>query len=265
MCEFVRTFNRHAVRYLLKKSPQTSSNLSSTMLYLSSAVFLLLVSICHAYAGSRTGLANGKGLAAAKQNFVQEAAGKYAKLLDKHPMTTKIVSSGVIGGTGDVLIQLLQGRKTSNFVFDYRRLLVFSTVTSFYIAPVIGYWFDWLAQMPMPERIKKPGKLNEVYRALYMMIFDQTIGATVITIGFFYAFEFVQKLYPPYNAGGTSFLASAYRLTKDSLWRTLVINWYMWPLINFLNFLVIPLQFRVLFSNIAAIFWNMFLSSVANA
>jgi hypothetical protein len=75
----------------------------------------------------------------------------------------------------------------------------------------------------------------------------------------------VQKLCPPYNAGGTSFLASAYRLTKDSLWRTLVINWYMWPLINFLNFLVIPLQFRVLFSNIAAIFWNMFLSSVANA
>ena len=52
--------------------------------------------------------------------------------------------------------------------------------------------------------------------------------------------------------------------TKNNLWETLVANWYCWPVINFVNFLVVPLQYRVLVSNLAAVFWNMFLSNVAN-
>ena len=118
--------------------------------------------------------------------------------------------------------------------------------------------------MPLPAAILKPGKINEVWKALSMMVVDQTVGATVITIGIFYAFELAQKLIPPYSSSPESFLTAGLRTTKNSLWETLVANWYCWPIINFVNFLVIPVNYRVLFSNLAAVFWNMFLSSVAN-
>jgi hypothetical protein len=44
----------------------------------------------------------------------------------------------------------------------------------------------------------------------------------------------------------------------------MIANWYCWPIINFVNFLVIPLNYRVLFANFCAVFWNMYLSNVAN-
>lgn len=184
----------------------------------------------------------------------------YSNLLTKHPYATKIVSSGFIGGLGDVLIQLYEGRaKGDAFAFDYRRLAVFTAVTAFYIAPVIHVWFNMLAAMPMPAGA------GNVLKAALMMVADQTVGATVITVGFFYAFELSQKLFPPYSdLPLLSFLDAGLKSTKNNLWITMVANWYCWPIINFVNFLVVPIQFRVLFSNFAAVFWNMFLSSVAN-
>eukprot|EP01035_Chromulina_nebulosa_P019232 gene19232-25083_t len=109
-----------------------------------------------------------------------------------------------------------------------------------------------------------PKGISQVGKALIMMLADQTIGATVITIGFFYAFELFQRIIPPYGLFAGSFLSAGLQSTKNNLWITLIANWYCWPVINFVNFLWIPLQYRVLFSNTAAVFWNMFLSSVAN-
>jgi len=112
---------------------------------------------------------------------------------------------------------------------------------------------------------------NNVKKALAMMAVDQTVGATVITAGFFYAFELAQRMIPPYSGSTNviSFLSTVleagWSCTLKNLWTTLVVNWYCWPIINFVNFLVIPLPYRVLFSNFASVFWNMFLSSVVNA
>ena len=160
---------------------------------------------------------------------------------------------------GDILIQNFENRKSKKS-FDYRRLLVFFTVTALYIAPVINVWFNWLNNgMPLP-----PG-LSNVAKAGIMMIADQTIGAVGVTVGFFYAFELTNKLFPPYDmTNKESFWDAGTKSTKNNLWETLVANWYCWPVINFFNFLVVPLQYRVLVSNLAAVFWNMFLSNVAN-
>jgi hypothetical protein len=46
-------------------------------------------------------------------------------------------------------------------------------------------WFGWLNELPYPAA------WSENIKALAMMALDQTIGATVITIGFFFAFEMV--------------------------------------------------------------------------
>ena len=76
-----------------------------------------------------------------------------------------------------------------------------------------------------------------------------------------------QAIIPQFNgkAGATgNFLLAGWKSTKNNLKETMIANWYCWPIINFVNFLVIPLNYRVLFANFCAVFWNMYLSNVAN-
>ena len=118
--------------------------------------------------------------------FLTSLLNGYTGLLSSHPYITKIVSSAVVGGLGDVLIQSYDGRKSKKPI-DLRRLLVFSMVTGIYIAPVIHLWFNFLAGMPFLA------KMSNMKQALWMMFVDQTVGATIITMGFFIAFEMVRR------------------------------------------------------------------------
>jgi hypothetical protein len=117
--------------------------------------------------------------------FLTNTLNTYSDLLEKHPYRTKIISSGIIGAIGDTLIQLWKIKQNSLYKFDYRRLLVFSTVAGLYIAPVINVWFNFLNKFPIPK------SFNNVGKALVMIALDQTVGAVVVTTGFFYAFELV--------------------------------------------------------------------------
>jgi protein Mpv17 len=40
----------------------------------------------------------------------------------------------------------------------------------------------------------------------------------------------------------------------------MLANWKIWPAANALSFAVVPLQYRVLFSNMVALVWNIYLS-----
>jgi len=73
----------------------------------------------------------------------------YNDKLEKYPYRTKIISSGVVGGLGDILIQLVNNGGLIH-ALDMRRLIVFTSVAAFYIAPVINIWFNWLNTMPIP-------------------------------------------------------------------------------------------------------------------
>jgi hypothetical protein len=198
----------------------------------------------------------------------------YNHMLNTKTYLTKIVTSGLVGGLGDVLIQLVTCyRAKKPYVIDMRRLIVFSSVAAIYIAPVIHVWFDYLEKMPLPPAIKE----SPLKKSLVMILLDQTFGAVVVSAGFFYAFELAQRLVPmglpqslsiPSLSSLGLFLRQAIeagtKANQNSLWLTLVGNWTCWPLINWVNFRFVPAQYRVLFSNLAAVFWNMFLSSVAN-
>lgn len=81
--------------------------------------------------------------------FLSKIVDSYSNLLEKYPYRIKILSSGIVGACGDFLIQLFQ-KQSSNKEFDWRRLIVFSVVAAFYIAPVIHVWFNWLNQLPLP-------------------------------------------------------------------------------------------------------------------
>lgn len=194
--------------------------------------------------------------------FLASLLDQYSALLSSAPYKTKMMSSGFIGAVGDLLVQKLEVSDNREFTLDIRRAAVFSFVSALYIAPAIHNWFEFLNKVGLAII---PPQFGRVAKAALMIIFDQTIGAIVVTFGFFYAFEFFNTVLPGGLPRDKSFFALASDSVKKNFWRTIVGNWTCWPAINFINFLFIPQNFRVLFSNFAAIFWNMFLSQVANS
>lgn len=200
----------------------------------------------------------------------------YNRALIVHPYMTKIVTSALVGALGDFLLQILTYKQITKsttraadngnqqaaalstaFSLDKRRLLVFSTVCGIYIAPISHIWFNALSQLPVPSNFSNFAK------ALVMILVDQTIGSVSVASGFYYAFEMVQRAFPPYTAHDQNVLQAGTTAIKHRLLPTLKANWRFWPFVNFINFLVVPLPMRVLFANCAAVYWNTILSALA--
>ena len=118
--------------------------------------------------------------------FLSSLLDSYSGLLEKSPYPTKMVTSAIIGALGDFLVQTYEGRKSKK-ALDFRRITVFATVCGIYVAPVIHVWFEFLNKMPFLANMGKYSK------AFWMMFVDQSVGATVITLGFFFAFEAVSS------------------------------------------------------------------------
>lgn len=120
-------------------------------------------------------------------NRLDSVVGWYNFQLEKRPLTTKVVSAGLIGAFSDILTQLLVQRNAKAAI-DVRRLAVFTSVCAFYFAPVVDAWFTFLAKVPFPKELSENGK------ALAMVGVDQTVGAALVTSGFFFALELVSLL-----------------------------------------------------------------------
>lgn len=167
---------------------------------------------------------------------------KYSQFLVAHPYPTKMLSSGIVGGFGDILVQLLTSwRSGSPLAIDMRRLAVFCAVSTLYIAPIIHLWFNWLENFKIPTSMRE----NKTMKSIVMIILDQTLGAIFIAAGFFYSFEIMQMIFVSRSFSIVSALKAGHEMNRRHLWRTLVVNWYCWPLINFLNFQFVPVHYRL--------------------
>jgi hypothetical protein len=133
--------------------------------------------------GVITSIAGTSGIDTGRRGLpVDSMLGWYTYQLEKRPATTKAVTSGLIAAMGDVMSQVLL--KPGGMV-DLRRVAVFGTIGGLYFAPVIDAWFSFLARLPFPR------EWSHTARSVAMTAIDQTLGAALITSGFFYAFELV--------------------------------------------------------------------------
>lgn len=190
--------------------------------------------------------------------WLQGGLDKYNSMLEANPMTTRIVTSGVIGALGDLFSQNLESKGKNKKDIDFRRLFIFTISAAFYFAPVIGAWFSFLNTLSFPG--------GEGSKALGMLLVDQTAGAVSVIGTYFFFYEIIDHLVPGGNAclAGVNPLSSI--LTKGSsavrhtLPSVLVANWKVWPPLNFLNFRYVPPMYQLLVSNLASFFWNIYLA-----
>ena len=120
-----------------------------------------------------------------------------------------------------------------------------ASIGLFIVGPAMRYWYIFL------DRTFKGSRTIDALKKVAM---DQTFFAPCIIATFF---------------GTTGLL---FGKTQDEIMAkfrnqyfvSLKTNYYIWPLVQIINFNFVPLQHRVFVVNFIAIFWNTYLSWAAN-
>ncbi|XP_008544880.2 protein Mpv17-like, partial [Microplitis demolitor] len=168
----------------------------------------------------------------------------YQNLLVKYPMGMQALQAGTLMGVGDQIAQNLVEKRKFNEL-DFLRTAQFYSIGLFIAGPSVRGWYGILD--------KYFGSKGSVV-ALKKVACDQFlfappfIAVLLATIGFMQGnnAEGVQKK-----------LSNEY---KDIL----INNYKIWPLVQLINFGLVPLNYQVLVNQIVAIFWNTYISFRTN-
>jgi protein Mpv17 len=120
-----------------------------------------------------------------------------------------------------------------------------ASIGIFIIGPALRYWYIFL-----DSAIKGTRTID----ALKKVAMDQTFFAPCIIATFFGTTGLLFGKTPEE-------IKSKFR---NQYFKTLLTNYYIWPVIQTINFTFVPLQHRAFVVNFVAIFWNTYLSWAAN-
>ena len=171
--------------------------------------------------------------------------------LEHSPLLTKAITSSCVAGSGDVSCQFIlhkhqqDGADSSPFVLDRARAGRFATLGLFIIGPVSHYWYAKVMKLV-------PG--SGVAVTVKRVLLDQ--------VGF--APLFIPTMFMSSKALEGHSPSSAFRDLKASFAEIYKNNLFLWPAAMAINFSLVPPQFQVLFSNAVGLFWNSYLSFMAN-
>ena len=170
----------------------------------------------------------------------------YNGMLHKYPLPTKMITSGFLFGLGDVICQKIEQSNKDKFVVDKKRLARFSFFGCFMGAPVLNFHYGTILQWVSPK--------TTPLATLAKVTVDQTLFAP-----FFITYIFMTL---PLMEGKT--LEDGKKSVREKLWPSLLTNWKVWPLVQFLNFYLIPLRYHLLVVNTVAVWWNAYMSWMCN-
>mmetsp|Transcript_2822 Transcript_2822/g.4696 ORF Transcript_2822/g.4696 Transcript_2822/m.4696 type:complete len:327 (-) Transcript_2822:96-1076(-) len=102
---------------------------------------------------------------------------KYNDLLERKPLLTKSITTGVMYGAGDVLAQYVENMQLdekdadkNKDWFNYKRLAVFTTFGTVVGGPAFHYWYNYLNEVPAMllqlKRSRQRGKILRSYAYL---------------------------------------------------------------------------------------------------
>ena len=166
-------------------------------------------------------------------------SGWYDAKLTQHPIATKAVTSAALYIVGDSMAQVLAGGS-----FDWARLARGAVWGGLFGVMAHG-WYGALEKIVLAE-----GRVGAALRVAW----DQLTWTPIVNIAFFVVGAALRTGSP----------AEGMAEARDKLWPTLKVNWIVWPVLQAVNFTMVPLPYRVLYINIASVFWAAYLSTVLN-
>jgi len=175
-------------------------------------------------------------------SIIARAWNTYQHLLVTNPWKTQIIGTGILVAVGDVVTQQFVEKKGS--YHDFVRTARMGVV-GVIVAPVLRTWFLALDRI-FPGTAKTDG--------LKKMLLDQSLFAPFM-IGFFFSVTETLAGKRPYEI---------HKMLKERYLQTLITNYKIWPLAQTINFTFIPIQHRIGFVQLVAIFWNAYMSWMVN-
>lgn len=184
----------------------------------------------------------------------------YDGCLQKSPLLTKCITSGVLFALGDMLAQRLEAngepraheavaeKPVSEPSWDYKRTARMVIWGGVLFAPVGHGWYNLLERM-----VRSSGKAAVMQK----IALDQLVYTPPLTLAFFTTTKLMEEATMDKFPYATSH-------AFDKLVPTLKVNWTVWPVIHLCTFTVVPLQYRILFINCMSIGWSAFLSLMSN-
>ncbi|KAK9287848.1 hypothetical protein L1049_016290 [Liquidambar formosana] len=171
--------------------------------------------------------------------IVKDAWKQYLSQLQLHPLRTKAITSGVLAGCSDAIAQKLSGIKK----LQLRRLLLLMLYGFAYAGP-FGHFLHKLMDIIFKgEKGKKTVAKKVVLEQLTSspwnnMVFMTYYGLVVEGRPWGFVKSKVRKDYP------------TVQLTA----------WRFWPIVAWMNYQYVPVQFRVLFQSFVGSCWAIFLN-----
>ncbi|MCO5580411.1 hypothetical protein L7F22_034277 [Adiantum nelumboides] len=166
---------------------------------------------------------------------------RYLLLLNKHPVTTKAITSALLTLFGDLVCQLMIEKSET---INLTRLGIFTVLGLVLVGPTLHFWYLTLSKL-----LQGPGTT----RAGARLILDQFFFSPIF-IGIFISALMTLEGHPHDIVP---------KLKQD--WFTVVLaNWKIWIPFQFLNFLFVPQQLQVLAANVITLAWNTYLSFAAH-
>jgi protein Mpv17 len=194
----------------------------------------------------------------------------YNRLLQAHPLKTKAATSSFITALSDVGLQLYENKSQTSarlreqhshssvrrgspleisvqpLRINWSRTFTLAAVGLCYSGPINHAWFGTLERL---IRIR-----HRAGAVATKLVCDQGLGVPMLISGYFVTRGLFE---------GQSLLSIQERMQQKLVDATLAA-WQFWPAVNLISFSVVPLQYRVLFGNVSAIFWNARLSSISS-
>ncbi|XP_004635895.1 peroxisomal membrane protein 2 isoform X2 [Octodon degus] len=187
----------------------------------------------------------GRAEPAVVRAFPRRALARYLLLLRLYPALTKAATSGILSALGNLLAQMIKKRqkKEDSESIDARGPLRYAAYGFFITGPLSHYFYLFLEHWVPPDVPLAAAK---------RLLLDRLLFAPAFQLLFFLTMNLLE---------GKDTAALVARV-RSGFWPALRMNWRVWTPVQFININYVPLQFRVLFANLVALFWYAYLSSL---
>ncbi|XP_055587806.1 mpv17-like protein [Uranotaenia lowii] len=156
-----------------------------------------------------------------------------------HPVLKGMVSYSIIWPTGSLIQQTIAGKDWTTY--DYRQALNFGIFGTFFVAPSLYCWVKISSQMwPMMN----------LRTGITKAIVEQFSYGPFAGTSFFFGMSLLEQKTPK----------EAVQEVKNKFPETYKVGICVWPVIQTINFTLIPEHNRVPFVSICSLLWTTFLA-----
>lgn len=167
----------------------------------------------------------------------------YQRQLTKEPLITKALTSAIVSALGEVIGSWLRGQKQTALA-AWRRVSVFFLYGLCISGPFFHWWYGTL------DRSVRSLGLPKIWSTLLQVAVQQLVVTPpflLVTMAFL-------------QLARTTKVSEISKGVKSAFAAALFTNWRVWSVAQTINFQLVPLDYRVLYGNILALWWNIYLS-----